>query len=445
MVQLIVVDCGYGTIAAAFRQQVDALGKTSLLVKCEDWLRGDQTGPTALLVSPHAYPREAVITRLHDCAEQSALVVLNRGKRGWDDVLANKCCDFVVWPCPRQELELRLQRIMDTGDEPLEVDGRAKSLGMIGRSAKFNQAMLLLKKMSSSEAPVLIEGETGTGKEMAARALHYLSRRRQHPFIPVNCGALPDELIENELFGHRRGAYTDARDNQPGLVEQAAEGTLFLDEIGTLSLKAQSSLLRFLQNQEFKRLGDDRLQQVDIRVVSATNESLERLVERGEFRSDLYYRLNILTLNLPPIRERNGDINLLAHAFLERFQSCYGGSKRYFTANALEKLNSYNWPGNVREMENLIHREFLLTEGLALAFDCLTSGGASDGCEQQICDGGFQHAKASAIEHFERQYLEMLMKRSGGNVSLAARLAGKERRSIGRMLKKYGIDKQVFY
>ncbi|MCU7872823.1 MAG: sigma-54 dependent transcriptional regulator [Candidatus Thiodiazotropha sp. (ex Lucinoma annulata)] len=316
---------------------------------------------------------------------------------------------------------------------------------MIGRSPKFTQALMLLKKMSSSEAPVLVEGETGTGKEMAARALHYLSRRRQHPFIPVNCGALPDELIENELFGHRRGAYTDARDSQPGLVEQAAGGTLFLDEIGTLSLKAQSSLLRFLQNQEFKRLGDDRVQQADIRVVSATNESLEALVESGRFRSDLFYRLNILTLNLPPLRERTGDITLLAKAILERFQSCYGGAKRYFTSSSLDRLNSYQWPGNVREMENLIHREFLLTEGCALEFDFLTSSTTSDAFDQKIGDGGFQHAKASAIAHFERQYLEVLMTRSGGNISLAARLAGKERRSLGRMLKKYGIDKQAFY
>ncbi|MCU7868820.1 MAG: sigma-54 dependent transcriptional regulator [Candidatus Thiodiazotropha sp. (ex Lucinoma borealis)] len=316
---------------------------------------------------------------------------------------------------------------------------------MIGRSPKFTQALMLLKKMSSSEAPVLVEGETGTGKEMAARALHYLSRRRQHPFIPVNCGALPDELIENELFGHRRGAYTDARDSQPGLVEQAAGGTLFLDEIGTLSLKAQSSLLRFLQNQEFKRLGDDRVQQADIRVVSATNESLEALAECGRFRSDLFYRLNILTLNLPPLRERTGDIALLAKAILERFQSCYGGAKRYFTSSSLDRLNSYQWPGNVREMENLIHREFLLTEGCALEFDFLTSSTTSDAFDQKIGDGGFQHAKASAIAHFERQYLEVLMTRSGGNISLAARLAGKERRSLGRMLKKYGIDKQAFY
>ncbi|MEW8353467.1 MAG: sigma-54 dependent transcriptional regulator [Candidatus Thiodiazotropha sp.] len=443
--QLIVVDCGYGAIAAAFRQQVASLGKTSSLVMCEDWLRSDQAGPTALLVSPHSYPREAVITRLRDCAEQSVLVVLNRSKRGWDDVIATNCGDFVVWPCAQRELELRLQRIMDSDDESHETADCAQSLGMIGRSAKFNQALVLLKKMSSSDAPVLLEGETGTGKEMAARALHYLSLRRQHPFIPVNCGALPDELIENELFGHRRGAYTDARDSRPGLVEQAAGGTLFLDEIGTLSLKAQSSLLRFLQNQEFRRLGDDRVQQADIRVVSATNESLDALVERGKFRSDLYYRLNILTLNLPPLRERAGDISLLAQAFLERFQSCYGGAKRHLTAASLDRLNRYHWPGNVREMENLIHREFLLTEGSELGFDFLASGGSSEGCDQQLGDGGFQHAKATAIEHFERRYLERLMTRSGGNVSLAARLAGKERRSLGRMLKKYGIDKQAFY
>ncbi|MCM8882056.1 MAG: sigma-54 dependent transcriptional regulator [Candidatus Thiodiazotropha sp.] len=443
--QLNVVDCGFGTIAAEFRQKVGALGRTSLLLKCEDWLQNDQARPTALLVCPQSYPREAVITRLCDCAEQSVLVVLSCEKRGWDDVIAANCSDFVVWPCSVQELELRLQRIMGDTDECLETADSALLPDMIGRSPKFTQALMLLKKMSSSEAPVLVEGETGTGKEMAARALHYLSRRRQHPFIPVNCGALPDELIENELFGHRRGAYTDARDSQPGLVEQAAGGTLFLDEIGTLSLKAQSSLLRFLQNQEFKRLGDDRVQQADIRVVSATNESLEALAECGRFRSDLFYRLNILTLNLPPLRERTGDITLLAKAILERFQSCYGGAKRYFTSSSLDRLNSYQWPGNVREMENLIHREFLLTEGCALEFDFLTSNTTSDAFDQKIGDGGFQHAKASAIAHFERQYLEVLMTRSGGNISLAARLAGKERRSLGRMLKKYGIDKQAFY
>jgi DNA-binding NtrC family response regulator len=441
--QIIVINCGYDAIATEFMRQVETLGRTCLLLECEEWLQSDQCGPSVLLVGPDSYPREIVMAHLRDCANPPALVVLSRSCGDWGDAVAVGCSDFVAWPCPPQELELRLQRVMGDGNNPPEASGDTLLPDMLGRSPEFTRALTLLRKMSGSDATVLIGGETGTGKEMAARALHYLSRRRHHPFIPVNCGALPDELIENELFGHRRGAYTGAHDSQPGLVEQAAGGTLFLDEIGTLSLKAQSSLLRFLQNQEFKRLGDDRVQQADIRVISATNVALEEQVACSEFRSDLLYRLNILSLKLPPLRERTGDILLLAGAFLERLQSRYGGPRRYFSARALEWLKHYRWPGNIREMENLIHREFLLTEGCALEFDVPTGDASSDVTDQQTGGASFRLAKASAIEHFERQYLEALMARSGGNVSLAARLAGKERRSIGRLLKKHGITKQA--
>ena len=442
--QLTAINCGHSTIATEFRQQLETHGQSCLFLGFDHWIQDNQCGPSVLLIGPQPYPKNEILARLHEQPAPRVLIIFNRDTDRSDEAIAGSCSDFIAWPCGSPELKLRLQRFVpEYQTENAPARGKDVLLpGLVGRSPEFTRAMVLLRKISASDASVLIEGETGTGKEMAARALHYLGPRKHYPFIPVNCGALPDDLIENELFGHKRGAYTGAQDSQAGLVEQAAGGTLFLDEIGTLSLKAQSSLLRFLQNQEFKRLGDARVQQANIRVVSATNVSLEGQIGRGEFRSDLLYRINTLSLKLPSLRERSDDIPLLANTFLERMQSRYGGQRRFFSASALKWLKYYRWPGNIREMENLIHREFLLAEDGALELGPPSTGVSSNMAELQALDGSFKQSKAAAIEHFERSYLETLMARSSGNVSLASRLAGKERRSLGRLLKKHGITKQ---
>jgi two-component system response regulator GlrR len=300
--------------------------------------------------------------------------------------------------------------------------------------------------MAATPAPVLIEGETGVGKELAARSVHYLSERRDRPFVPVNCGAIPDSLVESELFGHVRGAFTDARHARHGLVTQAHGGTLFLDEIDALSLKAQVALLRFLQDHRYRPVGQDRDYFCDVRVIAASNGPLRRRAAEGTFRSDLLYRLDILALRVPALRERAHDVLLLAEHFLARHSVEYGHERKHLHANTRRWLLEYAWPGNVRELQNLIHRLVLLAEG----GEILYCGELAAEIPQVHADSAsgqfpsFQRAKARAVEHFERTYLEELLRRALGNVSAAARLAGKERRALGKLLRKHHIDSTRF-
>ena len=295
--------------------------------------------------------------------------------------------------------------------------------------------------MAACDAPVLIEGETGTGKELAARAIHYQSARKDCPFIPVNCGAIPDSLIESELFGHRKGAFTDAKDNQPGLVTLAEGGTLFLDEVDALSPKGQVTLLRFLQDQEFRPLGARHVEHGNVRVLAASNASLPQLAERGSFRADLLYRLRILCLELRPLRERRGDVAHLAGWFLEACNQRFGLGVKGIHPDALAWMEHYHWPGNIRELENLLYREYLLSEGPVMRIEPPKAMNPvpSERRDSPGVELAFHQAKAKAIEAFERGYLVNLLDMTGGNVSLAAKLAGKERRSLGKLLKKYGL------
>jgi DNA-binding NtrC family response regulator len=315
---------------------------------------------------------------------------------------------------------------------------------MIGRSEAFHQAERLIRKIANYDTAVLIEGETGTGKELAARSIHYLSVRRGMPFVPINCGAIPDNLVENELFGHRKGAFTGASETSQGLIAQANGGTLFLDEVDALSPKAQVTLLRFIQDQEFRPLGGSRMESGNVRVVAASNTNLQALAKSGEFRADLLFRLKVLSVALPPLRARCGDVELLAEHYLQKFSQKYGEPVKPLHAETLAWMDQYDWPGNVRELEHLIHREFLLSEGPAI---CLRSE-SQDTERRQRPDrrglnlgDGFSVAKAQAVADFEKRFLERLLSLSEGNVTRAAKMAGKERRALGKLIKKYGLDK----
>ena len=310
---------------------------------------------------------------------------------------------------------------------------------LIGVSASHLAMREQLKRIAASEAPALIEGETGSGKELAARAIHYGGARQAGPFVPVNCGALPDTLIESELFGVERGAFTDARRSRTGLVAEAARGTLFLDEVDALSAKAQVTLLRFLQDQCYRPLGTVRELQSDVRVLAATNQSLDALVEAQRFRVDLLYRLKILHLSLPPLRDRGADVEILARHFIERIAARYRMPPKSLGPRTLDWLGRYPWPGNVRELENWVHRAMLMSPGAVIECD-----GQPDA--QPAAAGGddapprcFQQAKAEAVRQFEREYLLRVLDQSCGNVSRAARLAGKERRAFGKLMKKHGL------
>lgn len=400
-------------------------------------------GLTVLLLPGDSAPERENITGLIDaCATQGPILGLFLTEPGQpEQALIDKLTDFLVWPCSPAEMAVRVNRLQREPQSP------APGNGIVGDCASLREVQTVLSRYRSCDAPVLILGESGTGKELVARALHYSSERSKGPFIPVNCGALPDDLLENELFGHERGAFTGAKEKAVGLVEQAEGGTLLLDEVGTLSQKGQCTLLRFLQTQEFKRLGAERVRRADVRVLAATNADLHQMAARGEFREDLLYRLDILSVTLPPLRQRGKDIEALAEHFVQRYCSDYRIGTKHLSASACHWLYRYDWPGNVRELENLLHRAVLLSSGNHIELHDLCQDAGFD--DQPLEPEGrpelnFQKAKAEVIENFERRYLTSLMERSRGNVSEAARLAGKERRALGKLLKKYGINRKRY-
>lgn len=307
---------------------------------------------------------------------------------------------------------------------------------LLGSSPQFLQACTHIRKIARVDATVLISGETGTGKEIAARAIHYLGNRCDRPFIPVNCGALAETLIESELFGHERGAFTDAKSASPGLVSEANGGTLFLDEVDALNLKAQAAMLRFLQDRTYRRVGSAVIRQADVRIIVASNACLEQMVEERRFRRDLLYRLNVLTLRMPTLRERQGDAIELAQAFLARLSHQYRMPKKTFHPDSLAFIERHAWPGNVRELENVIHREFLMCEGQEILLE-----GARKASEETATphDATFKAAKVRAIDEFERRFVFDLLKRTGGNISQAAKLAGQDRSAFGKLARKHGL------
>jgi DNA-binding NtrC family response regulator len=321
-------------------------------------------------------------------------------------------------------------------------DGRLPE--MIGESPAYRVLLNQIRRIAGADAPVLIEGETGSGKELAARAVHYLSPRASKPFVPVNCGALQDGLIESELFGHARGAFTDAKQTHVGVVAHADGGTLFLDEIDTLSFKGQVTLLRFLQDRRYRPVGRSIEQISDARIIAASNKPLADFVAQGRFRTDLLYRLNIFDLRVPPLRDRPADIEPLATYYLRSFCGRYGLATKRLHTTTLAWMRQHPWPGNVRELENLVHRLVLFCDGeeIAYAGNPLSTSSNGNGDERACTD--FRTAKAEAIAAFERTYLTQLLAATHGNVTAAARVARKERRALGKLLKKHRLDRHQF-
>jgi len=353
--------------------------------------------------------------------------------------------DFLLAPIRAPELRHRLGRLLGAASWEVAVvrERLREELGMtqlVGRDPVFLDAIGQVPRFARAEIPVLITGETGTGKELCARAIHFLGKRRDYPFIAVDCGALPDHLIENELFGHARGAYTDAHREQRGLIAMAEGGTLFLDEVDALSLAAQAKLLRFLQDRTFRPLGSDRFHQADVNIIAATNRDVEQCVTAKQFRSDLYFRLNVLRLHLPPLRERRNDIALLASHFLQARRTACDTAARSFFPSTLRALALYDWPGNVRELANVVQRATVACDSAQILPRHVTIPTASGPAEPPSAH--FRAARAAAVESFERRYVEDLLRKHGGNVTRAARAARKDRRAFGRLVKKYSIDRR---
>ena len=314
---------------------------------------------------------------------------------------------------------------------------------LMGSSPVFKETVSRIHRMGHLDATVLIMGETGTGKELAARAIHYLGSRTEKPFVPVNCGALSESLVESELFGHERGAFTDAKTASQGLIGEASGGTLFLDEIDALTPKAQASLLRFLQDRTYRRVGGGGIRQVDVRVIVASNADLSALAVQRSFRLDLLYRLNVLTLTMPPLRSRQDDSVIIAKSILRRLSHQYRVPCKDLHADALSFIRSYSWPGNVRELENVIHREFLMSEESVLRLHDsrrILQGEPIAEISPVNTTLAFREAKARAVADFERSYVADLLRRTEGNISHAARMAMQDRSAFGKMVRKYGLE-----
>ena len=354
--------------------------------------------------------------------------------------------DFLVGPVRAPDLLTRVRRLLSqNGSQEIpRVKDRLIESVALSRLRGEDPAFVKVKVQSlfaaKSDVTVLLTGETGTGKELIAQAIHYLSDRASKPFLPVNCGAIPGELFENEFFGHLRGAFTDARSHRPGLIAEAEGGTLFLDEVDALTPSTQVKLLHFLEDGSYRPLGSSRPLKANVRLVAATNADLRQKVREGTFRDDLFYRLNVVTLYIPPLGERGGDIVLLAEHFLHHYGK--NDDRWRFSPQALEALREHAWPGNVRELENVVRHVVVMNSPKLIEPEDLPLPILPVKLNQG--DASFRTAKAGVISRFERSYLEELMRTYRGNITRAAQAAGKDRRTFRRLLKKHGLHPSVW-
>jgi DNA-binding NtrC family response regulator len=329
-----------------------------------------------------------------------------------------------------------------------ELEGVFSFHNILGKSPQMREVFGLLERAAALDITVLLGGETGTGKELAARAVHYHSARRERRFVPVNCGALPPDLVESELFGHARGSFTGATGDKVGLFAEAHGGTLFLDEIGELPLPVQVKLNRALQEKEIRRVGDSRSTQVDVRVIAATHRDLKEEARAGRFREDLFYRLNVFPVRLPPLRERREDIPTLAAHFLEKHARAFRRPVEGIEPDALRALTGYPWPGNVRELENALERAVAVARGRLVAAADLPAEvrGEQEGAlpAEELAKLPFRDAVELARDRISRDYLVALLREFEGNVTQAAARAGVKRESLHRLLKQYGVRSDDF-
>jgi two-component system response regulator AtoC len=365
--------------------------------------------------------------------------------------------DYLTKPFTSAELEQVVRRAFDAvpsfgtmqgGDRTVDLSRRPEPdavttwpsrTGILGKSPEMQDVLALVARIAPTSANVLVCGESGTGKELIARAIHAQSRRGDGPFVPVDCVSLPDTLLESELFGHEKGAFTGAYSSKPGLFELAHGGTVFLDEVSAMSPMLQSRLLRVIQERQVRPLGGTRFLDIDVRVVAASNHDLAEACRRGEFRHDLYYRLNVIQIQLPPLRERAGDVTLLAESFLKNYADRDPAhSTKRFSTETLDLLRRYHWPGNVRELHNVVERAAALAAEDVIAPDHLPdelSGGHLDDADATR----YKEAKQAVVRSFERQFLADLLKRNHGHMGRAAREAGVDRKTIERMVKRHSL------
>jgi len=418
---------------------------------------GDDVGCWTLVGYASGYVstffRRFIVFREVECACKGDphCTVIGKPAEEWNDDSYIDLFRMDQVPTSGCDLEEQLQQLR--GSRPrLEPLNRGN---LVGQSPGFAKAFDLLQKACRGPINVLLLGETGVGKEVFAKWLHDNSARAEQPFVAINCAAIPNELIEAELFGVRRGAYTGAQESRPGRFERANGGTLFLDEVGDLSPSAQVKLLRVLQSGEVERLGDNQTRKVDVRLIAATNVDLEKAIADGAFRADLFYRIATYPVNIPPLRERKSDIPLLAQAMLDKFLPLYGKSISGITDGAMQAMTEYKWPGNIRELENLIERAVILAPeggameiehlfpgkaGLSISGAGLSPGGQVHKLEEAGLDGLYESLIGSSVDmetHLNRIY-HMAVEKSGGNLTQAAKMLGVTRRQVAYRVQKEG-------
>ena len=348
--------------------------------------------------------------------------------------------DFITKPLKTLDVLPRIWRLLDrVSESDTELMQIKEELGMrqlVGESEPFLTEIEKLPLVAKCDASILITGDTGTGKELCARAIHYISPRASQSFLPVNCGAIPAELIENELFGHVSGAFTGARTTRRGLIDEANGGTLFLDEVDCLPLMAQVKFLRLLQEKEYRPLGATKTQKADVRMIAATNINCDAAIREGKLRQDLYYRLNVIQLQLPSLRERREDIPLLAHHFLNKYVLEFNKQVTGFSPDAIRKLILYDWPGNVRELEHVIMRAIVLSTKPVIS----AAGIAISDSENLPLLESFQEAKNRMVDQFEKTYIKGLLLSNHCNISRSAKAAQKNRRAFFELIRKHHIS-----
>lgn len=354
--------------------------------------------------------------------------------------------DFLEKPFTSAKLFSCIDNALHKEDEiETELNEKADSVkvveGIVYRSKKIDELIKIVKRTASESMTILVTGESGTGKELFARAIHNLSPRNKNPFVPVNCGTLPPELFESELFGHERGAFTGAVKTKLGLLEFANSGTFFFDEIGDLSHSLQIKLLRMLEEKKIRRVGGQNEIDIDVRIIAATNKNLEKEVEAKRFREDLFYRLDSIRINIPPLRERPEDIMPLINHFFEKYCKRDDSSPRRFSKEAEEVFEQYPWPGNVRELQNIINRVYYLCSSGVISREDLPFHIANiqSSTQNEFIKLQYKEAKDNIIEKFEIDFLTYHLKKNNGNISKTAETCGLDRRSIHRLINKYNI------
>jgi DNA-binding NtrC family response regulator len=392
-----------------------------------------------------------VLREFKRMSQDTAIVVLTAfgSLEGAIEAIKQGAYDYLAKPFKKEEIKLVVQRSLDhcrllreNTKFREELKSKDEWSPLVGSSPAMLEVYKLVARVSESKSTVLLQGESGTGKELIARAIHGNSPRRDKPFVPVNCGALPDTLLESEMFGYEKGAFTGAVGTKTGLFESASGGTLFLDEVGELGQALQVKLLRVMQDHEVRRVGGTHSIKVDVRIIAATNRDLEQFVKEGKFRDDLFYRLNVVRITLPSLIERQEDIPMLAHYFLQKCATGTTTPVRGFHPDTMELLNRYRWPGNVRELENAIERAVSLSHGPLLTPDDLPAAirQAPIHAEAKPESPDVTEPVCLTLEEVEKRHLVRVLKETKGNKVKASKILGIDRRTLYRMAERFGLD-----